>query len=65
MIRFSCIGEEEDSYVSMLNYLLKKGRCGVINCCFPGMKDMYLVPKRFEAPVVPQLLPFKGPGRLT
>lgn len=62
VLRFSCMDEEMDSYVSMLTYLVKKHRCGVINCCFPGMKDMYLVPLQASAPVASQLLPFKGPG---
>ena len=62
VLRFMCIGDEEDSYMSMLTYLLKKHRCGVINCSFPEVKDMYLVPLQAGAPVAPQLLPFKGPG---
>ena len=48
--------------MSMLTYLVKKHRCGVINCCFPEVKDMYLVPLQGGATVPPQLLPFKGPG---
>ncbi len=62
VLRFACIGEEESSYMSMLTYLLKKHRCGVINCCFPEVKDMYLVPLQAGGSVPPQLLPFKGPG---
>ncbi len=54
--------DEKDCYTSMLTYLVKKHRCGVISCCFPGMKDMYLVPLQSGRQVASQLLPFKGPG---
>lgn len=62
MLNFTVTGDEVDSYMSMLTYLVKKHRCGVINCCFPGMKDMYLVPLQGDAPIPPQLLPLDGPG---
>ena len=65
LLRFGCVDEELDSYNSMLTYLVKKHRCGVINCCYPGMKDMYLVPLQAAAPIAPQLLPFNGPGKLS
>ena len=57
--------EDRDSYLCMLKYLVRKHRCGVIGDCHHGIKDFYLVPLIEGEDVATQLLPFKGPGKVT
>ena len=64
VLRFDWTEEDRDGYESMLNYLVRKHRCGVVDEQLHGIKDFYLVPLMVDQPVPHQLLPFSGPGIL-
>ena len=63
VLRFDWTEEDRDGYEGMLNYLVRKCRCGVIDEHLPEVKDFYLVPLMVDQEVPHQLLPFSGPGR--
>lgn len=62
ILRFDWTDEDRDGYESMLNYLVRKRRCGVVEEQLHGIKDFYLVPLMVDQPVPSHLLPFSGPG---
>lgn len=62
VLRFDWTEEDRDGYEGMLNYLVRKCRCGVIDEHLPEVKDFYLVPLMVDQEVPHQLLPFSGPG---
>ena len=64
MLRFDWTEEDRDGYESMLNYLVRKRRFGVVEENLHGIKDFYLVPLMVDQEVPVHLLPFTGPGRL-
>ena len=62
VLRFDWTEEDRDGYESMLNYLVRKRRSGVIDEHLDGVKDFYLVPLMVDQEVPHQLLPLSGPG---
>ena len=56
--------DDRDGYEGMMNYLVRKHRCGVIDENLPEIKDFYLVPLMVDQEVPHQLLPFSGPGKI-
>ena len=62
MLRFDWTEEDRDGYEGMLNYLVRKERCGVVEEQLHGIKDFYLVPLMVDQATPHQLLPFSGPG---
>ena len=63
MLRFDWTTDDRDGYESLLNYLIRKHRCGVIDEQLPDIKDFYLVPLMVDQEVPGYLLPFSGgPG---
>ncbi|XP_048590673.1 PHD finger protein 3 isoform X2 [Nematostella vectensis] len=54
--------DEKTSYVSLYSYFYSRKRCGVVNNCYSGVKDMYLYPLPSHAEIPKELLPFDGPG---
>ena len=63
MLRFDWTEDDRDAYESLLNYLVRKHRCGVVDEHLHGIKDFYLVPLMVDQSVPNNLLPFDGPGR--
>ena len=64
VIRYEASSDDEKlSYVSLYSYFYSRKRCGVVNNCYTGVKDMYLVPLASHQPIPPELLPFDGPGK--
>ncbi|XP_031562388.1 PHD finger protein 3-like [Actinia tenebrosa] len=63
VIRYEASSDEEKtSYVSLYSYFYSRKRCGVVNNCYTGVKDMYLMPLASHSPIPNELLPFDGPG---
>ena len=65
ILRFDWAEDDRDAYESLLNYLVRKHRCGVVDEQLHGVKDFYLVPLMVDQDIPINLLPFSGPGMYT
>ena len=62
MLRFDWTEDDRDGYESILNYLVRKRRFGVVDEQLQGIKDFYLVPLMVDQDIPHHILPFNGPG---
>ena len=62
VLRMDWTEGEYEAYTEMLQYLVSKHRCGVVQSGFAGIKDFYLVPLMKADDIPHQLLPLRGPG---